>query len=311
VTTADITLIRRLILGVSTNFPSGLWRFLPSDEVITDPLKPWTASRMRRYATLAAGMLAGQDFKAIKLGDVNGSWKAPTVAATSLAKSKAKGRLSLGEVSALTGDRVAIPMRAEGLSAVTSMQFSLRWDPSRLEFLEVGGFQLPGLASGNFNSLKVSEGLLSFSWDPQTGEGVNLSELSSLFELRMKVLEKAGGTAAVRWVDEPTPTEVTVDLNPVEIDRVAGWVVVGGGTVGPVVTPESLKLRVTNGGANGVVALEVEAPLGVAVALESSEALGGWAEVASATGAGPGIPIRFSQPVAPNAVAKFWRVRAR
>ncbi|MBM3967412.1 MAG: hypothetical protein FJ308_20490, partial [Planctomycetes bacterium] len=48
VTTADITLIRRLILGTATNFSTGLWRFVPSDETFSDPTKPWTASRMRR-----------------------------------------------------------------------------------------------------------------------------------------------------------------------------------------------------------------------------------------------------------------------
>ncbi len=308
VTTADITLIRRLILGTATTFSGGLWRFVPSDEAFTNTAKPWTATRMRQYASLASGTLSGQDFKAIKLGDVNGSWKAPTATAGSILKSKAKGRLTVGKVTAATGDVVGIPIKAEGFAAVTSMQFTMRWDPSQLQFVSAGNFELPGLTVGNFNSLKMQEGLLTFSWDPPSGQGVELTTISELFQVQMKVLAAGGATAEMAWSELPTPTEVTVDFSPVETDKVIGGVTVTGGTV---VTPESLVLKVLGVSADGRLELSVRAPLGVTVVLEASDSLLSWAEVQSVTGEGFEKPAALIRTEVSVGQERFWRLRVR
>jgi hypothetical protein len=308
VTTADITLIRRLILGTSTNFSGGLWRFVPSDEAFTNTAKPWTATRMRRYASLAAGTTSGQDFKAIKLGDVNGSWKAPTATAGSIIKSKAKGRLTVGEVTAATGDVVGIPVKAEGFGAVTSIQFTMRWDPSQLEFVSAGNFELPGLTAGNFNSLRVQEGLLMVSWDPPSGQGVELTTVSELLQVQMKVVAPGGTTAEMSLPELPTPTEVTVDFSPVGTEKVIGGVTVTGGTG---VTSESLVLKVLGVSANGLLELSVRAPLGVKVVLETSDSLLSWAEVQAVTGEGsekPAVLIRTDMSLGQH---RFWRLKTR
>ena len=75
VTTLDITLMRRLILGITTTFPAGLWKFVRSDFVFANPLIPWSYESTRSYAELQADVI-GQDFIGIKLGDANGSWQA-------------------------------------------------------------------------------------------------------------------------------------------------------------------------------------------------------------------------------------------
>jgi hypothetical protein len=308
VTTADITLIRRLILGTATTFSGGLWRFVPSDEAFANTAKPWTATRMRQYASLAAGTLSGQDFKAIKLGDVNGSWKAPTVTTGSMIKSKAKGRLIVGKVTAATGEVVGIPIKAEGFAAVTSMQFTMRWDPAQLEFVSAGNFELPGLTAGNFNSLKMQEGLLTFSWDPPSGQGVELTTISELFQVQMKVLAAGGATAEMAWSESPTPTEVTVDFSPVETDKVIGGVTVSGGTG---VTPESLVLKVLGISADGRLELSVQGPVGVQLAVETSSDLTTWIEAQRIVGQGAGSPAKVTLQPDPNVQAKFWRLRAR
>jgi hypothetical protein len=309
VTTADISLIRRLILGVATNYPGGsLWRFVPSDESIADPTKPWTASRMRRYASLAGGTLSRQDFKAIKLGDVNGSWQAPVVAGNSSdrAKAKPKGRLAVGSVVASTGEMVALPVRTEGFEAVTSLQFSLKWDPKKLDFMGVDGFQLPGLGTGNFNVQGVQNGFLSLSWDPQTGQGVDLTGLAQLFQLRLKVLAPGGVTAEVAWSDLPTSIEVTIDFEAVASDRVPGVVTVPGGTV---VTPELLALKVIGPAVDGRVDLEIRLPLGVSVTLEGSDLMRPWSAVQKIVGQGAQSPIRIVVPSDSLTRAEFWRLK--
>ncbi|MGO9204263.1 MAG: dockerin type I domain-containing protein, partial [Limisphaerales bacterium] len=41
VDTLDIALIRRLILALTNTFPAGLWRFVPADYVFPNPANPW------------------------------------------------------------------------------------------------------------------------------------------------------------------------------------------------------------------------------------------------------------------------------
>jgi hypothetical protein len=263
---------------------------------------------MRQYASLAAGTLSGQDFKAIKLGDVNGSWKAPTVTTGSMIKSKAKGRLIVGKVTAATGEVVGIPIKAEGFAAVTSMQFTMRWDPAQLEFVSAGNFELPGLSAGNFNSLKMKEGLLTFSWDPPSGQGVELTTISELFQVQMKVLAAGGATAEMAWSELPTPTEVTVDFSPVETDKVIGGVTVSGGTP---VTPESLVLTLKRISMDGWVELEVRAPVGGTILLESSDSLVLWMEDQRVIGQGADQPILIGLKKNPASPFKFLRARLR
>lgn len=252
----------------------------------------------------------GQDFKAIKLGDVNGSWKAATVAPGSIsgAKSKAKGRLSISEAMAAPGEVAAVSIHADGFPPMTSLQFSLRWDPKLLEFVGVDGFQLPGLALGNFNTQGVQNGFLSLSWDPQTGLGVDIAALVELFRLRFKVLAPVGSTVDVAWSDAPTPVEVTVDFAAVEADRVPGRVTVTGG---PPVNPESLGIKIVGPMVGTRLELEILAPMGVVVSLEVSTDLATWTETQSLTGQGIGHPLSVAAATGAEERTRFWRVRVR
>jgi hypothetical protein len=47
VSSFDQILIQRLILGRSSQFPAGLWRFVPADYVFPSPQTPWTAPTNR------------------------------------------------------------------------------------------------------------------------------------------------------------------------------------------------------------------------------------------------------------------------
>jgi|GEM_PF-2155308 len=83
ISTLDITFMRRVILGLTNSMPAGSWKFVRSDFVFADPTRPWNAETSRSYAGLTAER-ANQDFVAIKLGDVNASWTPAAPATSSL-----------------------------------------------------------------------------------------------------------------------------------------------------------------------------------------------------------------------------------
>jgi hypothetical protein len=308
VTTADITLIRRLILGTATTFSGGLWRFVPSDEAFANTAKPWTATRMRQYAALASGTLSGQDFKAIKLGDVNGSWKAPTVTTGSIIKSKAKGRLTVGKVRAEAGKTVNIPVSLAGVNQLGSAQMTLSWDASAASYEGVEGLSLGGLSPENLGLTRVSEGVLSVSWDHPSGRVVDLTGTAGLFQLKLRPKATTAKRIEIRVTEGPTRLELTDGDTEVMAAVDPGWFELGApGGVGS----DSVSLRFVGLSADGMAQLEVRAPEGVKLALETSDSLKSWAEVQQISGKGLNVPVSMTVKPEVTAKARFWRVGVR
>jgi hypothetical protein len=309
VTTADITLIRRLILGTATNFTAGLWRFVPSDEVIGDPLKPWTAPRMRRYASLAAGTLSGQDFKAIKLGDVNGSWKAPAAApSSSVPRRRPTGRLVVGKVGAAAGGALDIPVSLEGLERLGSVQLTLSWDPSRASFEGIRGVALGELRAWSVGLNRIQEGLVTVSWDDPSGGGIRLRDGAELLRMTLKARTASVTGGLVRLVESPTPVEVSDQGEVMAVTVEPGWYEIG--TEGGTAT-SSIGLRSLGRAADGGVQLEVRAPRGVRLGLETSATLGLWEEVQTVTGEGTDQPILLKPALPSGANSAFWRLNIK
>ena len=308
VTTADITLIRRLILGAATNFSGGLWRFVPSDEAFANTAKPWTATRMRQYASLAAGTLSGQDFKAIKLGDVNGSWKAPTATTGSILKSKAKARLTVGKVRAEAGKTVNIPVSLAGVDELGSVQMTLSWDANAASYEGVEGLSLGGLSPENLGLTRVNDGELSLSWDHPSGQVVDLTGTAGLFQLKLRPKATTAKRIEIRVTEGPTRLELTDGDTEVMAAVDPGWLEIGApGETGL----DSVSLRFVGLNSDGRMELEARGPEGMTLNLEASDTLKTWAEVQPITAQGPDSPVKVTLQPDPNVQAKFWRVRVR
>ena len=113
-----------------------------------------------------------------------------------------------------------------------------------------------------------------------------------------------GITGQATWPLVVSQAEITgsgFDIRPVDTVNAA---VKGGG--GPPVPPAVV---VTPPSADGKLNLQVEAPLGSEVVLETTTDLSSWNVSQRATGQGAGKPVTF--PVMPEngTVARFWRVR--
>lgn len=77
VTNLDIVALRRLLLGEATGFPNNAsWRFIDRPYVFPDPENPWLEpfpEEMLLPARVLYGMALCNEFRAIKVGDVNGN----------------------------------------------------------------------------------------------------------------------------------------------------------------------------------------------------------------------------------------------
>jgi hypothetical protein len=111
-----------------------------------------------------------------------------------------------------------IPVRVFGFNRVTSIQFSLEWDPARLDFTGVDHFRLPGLGWGHFGTARALLGRLSFSWDDSQGRAITLPDGAELFSVQFR--PRGDGGVGLRFSDDPPGREVSVDLRIARFEAV-------------------------------------------------------------------------------------------
>lgn len=243
ITAADIREIRRFINNDITNFTAhggSLWRFIPSDYVFPDPTAPWSAPGLRTLVGVTANA-SGQDFKAVKLGDVDGSWglPAPLAARRISLQGTPPSPVQLSSPRQLVnpGDTIQVAVQASQVDRLGTAQFTLQWDPAVLRFNGTGGYGLTGMDAETFGLSRVGKGQLFVAWDDPTLKGLSVSSNQTLFHIEFKVIGGGGSATRIAVVNGLTPIELSVNGRIVATENSPGLVAVKAnqpGTLGVV-----------------------------------------------------------------------------
>lgn len=105
------------------------------------------------------------------------------------------------------GDTVCLDFQVNNFEEVVSMQFSLGWDPTHLNFLTVSGINLPETGPANFNIAAAGSGSITFSWNPTNA--VTLPDGSAIFSFCFEVTGPLQSCDLVQIIDFPLVAEVT------------------------------------------------------------------------------------------------------
>ena len=218
VSTLDLVFIRSLILGTDTTFPGNrLWSFVPSTTTFPDPVNPWNPSappNSLSYINMG-GAQTGQNFIGMKLGDVNNSWS-PLIAK---AKSVGELHLNFSDVTAKPGELISIPVSVGKFNQIAGLQATINWDKSILQFVEAEDAKL----NCHFGKHKVNEGMLSFSWNEESGKTLSLEDGSPAMILTFEVIGKMGEMAELKISDAITEAEAyNSNLDLLDIQSVSG-----------------------------------------------------------------------------------------
>jgi hypothetical protein len=194
--------------------------------------------------------------------------------------------------------RVAVRLnRVKG--SLSGLSFALKYPGSLTLTDKQVGALVPGdaLPFWNESAGQVSlAAIRSTAWANATGVAAVLTFVPS-----------AGFSAQAEWPLKLEQVEITgsgFDVRPV--DPVAAVIHSGGGAVDnrPQLTLEPPK-------ADGTLGLEIRAPQGATVAVETTSDLSAWTETQRITGQGAGSPVKITLQPDPNVQTKFWRVRVR
>ena len=313
----DLLAIQKLIVEPTSGLPAGLWRFVPADYAFPNPQAPWDAPTNRWYTNLVADATNG-DFVAIKLGDVDNSWTAPSGAGGSQARREkvpaksAQGPqapakntvpevvIAVSQQSAQPGQTVAARVTVSGFSQVSGLQFTLAWDPAVLRYVGTGSYGAWGLSAACFGTTLTEGGKLTFAWYDPEALGVTLADGTVLFTASFEVIGKVGSISAVALTGSPTAQAVCVDDARAAFGSQDGSVAVVG-----------LGVLVSNSVyAKGVFRLSVPTEQGRSYILEFTDSLtpANWTALPAVTG--DGMVTVLVDPAATNQ-QRFYRLQVQ
>ena len=126
-----------------------------------------------------------------------------------------------------SGESICLNVQVADFDQLLSMQYSVRWDPTMLQFERTAGYQLKGLGPEDFGAHRAAEGILTSVWIDDDLKGVTLNDGATAYQICFKAVGPAGKSTEVGFSDGPTPFEV-VNLKEevVGIKGVAGKVTI-------------------------------------------------------------------------------------
>lgn len=195
ITAKDLVELRKMILGIYQDFrevndEQRSWRFVRSAFVFTDTLDPYGFDESILFDPFSAEV-KNADFTAVKIGDVDGNARANSL----LPSEKRSPRvldLVCDDLLADPGAVVVLPISSPSFSAITGMQFTLQFDPDRVEFAGFHGGLLP-IYRNNYNMANAGEGLVTFSWNSETPVSADMEEILFTIEIKTKEATRTKG----------------------------------------------------------------------------------------------------------------------
>ncbi len=202
VTASDLTAIRKAILGISSSFPNGQksWRFITSNQTFADNQSPFPFVESYHYKSLKDNNVE-QNFKAIKIGDVNSSaiidLKNGGTELRSLQTLKLASLIQKDEYGELS-----VQILSEDIAEIAGYQFTMEFNADKYELSDIQ-YQQTGMDEGNFGLNNVQSGIITTSWNKE--KGVQLVKDTPLFTLKFKAKGSYNGENIVNLSSKITP----------------------------------------------------------------------------------------------------------
>jgi len=178
ITASDLTDIRKLVLGITSEFPKNVsWKFPIANQTM-DMSNPFNC--LESMVAHPGDTNANYDFIAVKIGDVNGN------ASTDISNPMVEARnstdivLTIDEQTTIAGEIIEIPVTSANFKDVFGYQFTMNLKGA--DFVAVQA----GLLDVNNNNIGViSNSVITMSYASK--EGINANEDEILFTLVLKV----------------------------------------------------------------------------------------------------------------------------
>ncbi len=169
VTTADVVQLRRMILQIITEFPNNTsWRFVDAGHAFQNPQNPFQPSFPEYFnVNNLANNVAGVDFVAVKIGDVNGTATTNFTAGNDPDDRGLTEELTfvVEDKEVQAGETFEVAFKANNFINLFGYQFALQFDASTLQLADIEIGDLTNLTETNFGLTMLDRGIITTSWD--------------------------------------------------------------------------------------------------------------------------------------------------
>ena len=220
ITSSDISELRKLILGITTQFKNnGSWAFIDAsykfttdmtsayrDEVLKEPYP-------RNYIISPFEKSMVINFNGVKIGDLNETVNA-NLFNTASGRTREQLNLIVDDVKYNKGDLIEIPVNCEKTENLSGYQFTIQIDPTKVEFVDM----IAGVCNLNKDNLGLTQmdnGFITVSWN--AFESVQVKSSDKLFTIVLKALSTSTLSQSIHMNSAITTAEA-YDQNLIEKD---------------------------------------------------------------------------------------------
>lgn len=131
--------------------------------------------------------------------------------------------IAASDESGQKGDLIIVDVNVSDFNKVVSMQYSMNWDPTILQFEKVQNFKLRALSSENFGTEQAKDGNLLMAWYDPSVQGVNLNSGTILYQVVFRVIGTNTNKSRIRFSGKPLIIEVMkADGTPLPFNNTNG-----------------------------------------------------------------------------------------
>ncbi len=212
VTTFDLVELRKLILYINDDFPNNnSWRFVDKAYQFPNPANPWEQGfpEVINLNNLGSA-IDDADFVAIKIGDVNGS-AVPNNNFGNGIDDRSGGTLifTTSDEWVEAGETVPVVLSAKDFSDVYGFQFTIDFDPDKLEFKSITPTDMTG--EENYGLSLLDEGAVTALWFET--QMVTLDEDAPILFLVFEVKSGCNLADVINISSRFTPAEAYIGEN--------------------------------------------------------------------------------------------------
>lgn len=113
--------------------------------------------------------------------------------------------LSFPDFDVLEGDQIEADLLVENYNEIITIQFTTRWDPEVLEFVEVSDINIIDQQSLLLNLNDTLDGFFRFYWFDMALVGESLENGDALLKVKFNVIGEKGDTSEIAISDDPMP----------------------------------------------------------------------------------------------------------
>lgn len=195
VTSADIAALRKVILGIKPEFEHNTsWRFVDKSYQFPNPINPWEEEFPEEYNVNLFERDMNVNFNGIKIGDVTGDVEVGAINGAN--KTRSAVEVNIANRSFKAGEIIEIPLYLEWIESVSGFQYTLEWDPSVLEFIQIQPNYGIDMDLNNFALDWVDQGQLSSSWHTTSTLKLPSEKLKTMGKLKF-MCRKSGDIAGL------------------------------------------------------------------------------------------------------------------